>query len=292
MMRKRDVFFIAVAFSLLYIPVISKAETPFSPVSIGAGRARVATNDYGTQALSNPAILVHAKGVSTSISYLGGQSDADERIEETTLAIIDNSDDVFISGGFVYSRAKNSYKNLQDFDSERFHASFAQFIYHQLSMGMNLKYMSTSVDTAEKIWDWDIGFLWNPVHDLAVGALFENLAHHSNQIPAHIRPLDRSTFGINYLLMKQFHLRADVTRVTERGADSGGDWDLRTGLESYLDNWFVVRMGYEIENSQDRDFVSAGFGLVGPRLNIDYAYRKNTEFSDGALHSVDFRVPF
>ena len=284
----------AVFISLLYFPFNSKAEAPFSPVSLATGRARVATNNSGTQALSNPASLVHAKAFVSSVIYQGGFVDFSERQEHTTASLIDNGDDIFAAGAFVYSQGKSSFPTLTDFQEERFQISFGKFLFQQFSLGMNINYFLREVHTGDlyRLWDADLGLLWNPRHNFAIGALYESLANHSLKTPESIRPLDRLTLGANYLFMPQFRLRADMTRLTEASSDFGGDWDFRFGLESFIDAWFVFRFGYEAQNSQDRNFYSMGLGFVGPRLNIDYAYRKNRDFSQGELHSVDFRLPF
>ena len=42
---------------------------------------------------------------------------------------------------------------------------------------------------------------------------------------------------------------------------------------------------------RDQSYLTAG-GLQGPRLKLDYAFEKNLKGTDGALHSVDIRLPF
>lgn len=280
--------------SLVYFSINSKAESPYSPVSLGAGRARVASNETSTQVLSNPATLIHAKSFAVGAFYQGGLVAKNERDEHSTFTITDNGDDIYAAGGFVYSKGKKTFDNSIGYEEERYQASFAKFIYKQLSLGTNINYYvrDASVGATYRIWDFDLGLLWNPLPDFAVGLLVESLLKPSDDVPDPLRPEDRVTVGVNYLFMPQFRLRSDLTRITDTSPDREGKWDLRTGLESKFDAWLVLRFGYELQSSLNREYLSAGFGLVGPRLNIDYAYRKNTEFSDGALHSVDFRLPF
>lgn len=299
MLCSRDVFFIIMSFILLYFPIHSNAETPFSPVTLATGRAGVATNEMGMQILTNPAALIHAPAFASGIFYTGGMVAESERYQNYSVTLVDNGDDVFTAGAFLYSSSQKSFQNLEDFDEQMFQISFGGFIYRHLSMGININHFRISLDddtsfmeSSHRFWDYDLGLLWNPIPDFAFGVLYEGIANHSASIPVHMTPQDRFTAGVNYLAMEQFRLRADLTRLTEKGADFGGDWDIRAGLESYVDAWLVLRMGFESENSKDREFISAGFGFTGPRLNVDYAYRKNTDFNDGALHSVDFRLPF
>ncbi len=285
----------------MQFPLYSNAETPFSPVSMATGRARVATSELGLQVLSNPAALVHAPDLSVGLIYQGGREAFGERNEHNTVTVVDNGDDVFAAGGALYSSRQRSFENATDFKEQRFQMSFGWFIFKQVSMGININYFlvdsedddNNFLESTHRIWDGDIGFMWNPNPEFAVGATYESLTHKkSGSIPDHIEPRDRATVGVHYIFMPQFRLRADVTRLTDVGSDYDGDLDFRAGFESYVDAWLVLRAGYESQNSADRDYFSAGFGFTGPRLRIDYAYSKNTEFSDGALHSVDFRLPF
>lgn len=294
LMGNPAVFLICVLVSLAHLPSISKAEPPFSPVSLATGRARVAANDQGAQVMSNPAALVHADAFVSSFFYQAGMSAESEREERFTGTMVDNGDDVLFSGGFLYSMGRESYLNQQDFREKRFQASFARFIFQQLSMGGSVYYLERNLDGGRKhnFLDGDLGLMWNPIPDLGLGARYDSLADHDDESPEYLRPLNRVTLGVNYLFMPQFRARADLTRITELSSDAGGEWDVRTGLESFVDAYFVIRLGFEDESSQDRQFASAGFGFVGPRLQIDYAYRKNLDFSAGAMHGVDFRLPF
>lgn len=294
LMWNRAANLIVMLISLAHIPSISKAEPPFSPVSLATGRARVAANDQGAQILSNPAALVHADAFVSSFFFQAGMHADSEREERFTGSMVDNGDDVFFSGGFLYSQGRQSYADNPDYKEKRIQGSFARFIYKQLSFGGSVYYLEKDVKGGRKhnFWDADLGLLWNPIADLGVGARFDSLARHGDDSPAYLRPADRFTLGVNYVFMPQFRARADISRITEYGAASGGKWDVRAGLESFVDAFLVIRMGYEAQESLGRHYASAGFGFVGPRLQIDYAYRKNVDFSAGAMHGVDFRLPF
>ncbi|MEK6556066.1 MAG: hypothetical protein AABZ31_12550, partial [Bdellovibrionota bacterium] len=65
----------------------------------------------------------------------------------------------------------------------------------------------------------------------------------------------------------------------------------KAGIESFIDAFLVLRMGYQINELEDRNYYSLGFGFTGPRLKIDYSYQQNEDYTKGAMHSVDFRLP-
>ena len=101
---------------------------------------------------------------------------------------------------------------------------------------------------------------------------------------------DRLTLGVNYVVIEKVRARLDFSQQMESNPDH--KLDVRAGLESFMDAFFVLRLGFESEQLTGRKYYSVGIGFTGPALRVDYAYRQNGDFSGGALHSVDFRLPF
>jgi hypothetical protein len=288
----RRCFFIVVAIILTHIGTNAQAESPEGPVAGAVGGAGVAANDQGEQILMNPAALSHSAGMVTSYFYRDGYVAPSERDHWAGFTLVDNGDDVYFAGGFLYTKSARSFLSLADYKEERLQISFSHFIYRQVSLGGSIYRLDRQVegDRDYVFWDGEVGLLWNPLPNFAMGAVMRNVGRHGEKAPAHVIPYGRAILGLNYLFMPQFRLRADIERQTEENPEGKNIY--RMGLESFVDAYLVIRLGTEVDEPADRDYFTAGFGFTGPRLRIDYAYKKNTDFSGGALHSVDFRLPF
>ena len=284
--------FIAVSISVLHLAPYAKADSLYGAVSGATGRAGVAANDHGEQIFMNPAAMVHGKSFINSYFYRGGLSEDGERNQWFGLGIQDNSEDVFLTGGFLYTMETQSFKTLADYDEQRLQLSFAKFIYRQVSLGMSVYHISRDVENDQKyeFYDGNIGIMWNPDPNYAFAATYDNWARHGDDVPEHVQLKDRLTIGANLLLIEKVRARLDVSQQMEDNPENRAD--LRMGLESFIDAFFVFRVGFERAQLEDRQYYSAGFGFTGPMLRVDYSYRKNADYSGGALHSVDFRLPF
>lgn len=291
--------FIAVLIILLHICVSSKAQstgTAFGS-SVGAvsgatGGAGVAASDIGEQVLLNPAAIVHGGSFAMGYFYRGGSLGPSERNQNITVTIMDNSPDIMFSGGFLYSQETLSYLSTPDAKAKRLQVSMASFIFKQFSYGASAYHYEVDADGLGNFSTvkFNFGLMWNPSPIFAMGFHAENMGGKQGGLFQFYSPKDRVTLGMNYLFMPQFRFRADVSQQTEFNPD--GKFDLRGGFESFIDAFLVLRVGYENAALLDRNFLTAGFGFTGPRVQIDYAYRADTGHSDGALHSVDFRLPF
>lgn len=285
-------FLIAVSISVLHFAVSAKADSQFGAVSGSTGRAGVAANDNGEQIFMNPAAMVHGKSFVHGYFYRRGTSEEDEENDWLGLTIQDNSENVFLTGGFLYGQESRTFQNLANYKERRIQVSVAKFVTDHISMGLSAYNIRREVfnDKEYEFYDGDLGLLWNPHPQFAIGAKYDNWAKHGDEAPDHVQLKDRLTIGANYVVLDRVRARLDLSQQLEDNPEDRVDF--RTGLESFIDTFFVLRFGFERDQLADRKYYSAGMGFTGPRLRIDYSYRKNADYSGGALHSVDFRIPF
>jgi hypothetical protein len=82
----------------------------------------------------------------------------------------------------------------------------------------------------------------------------------------------------------------DLTRWEKHNPDKKGI--IQAGSEIQIGSFALFRFGYEIDDIRKRNSGTLGLGFNGPRLKANYSLVKAMKESDGALHSVDLRLPF
>ena len=64
------------------------------------------------------------------------------------------------------------------------------------------------------------------------------------------------------------------------------------GLETYLNDWMIIRLGYQNNNVLSKNFTTAGLGFSGPQFGFHYGYLTNVSNRNEDRHTVDLGVPF
>jgi hypothetical protein len=261
------------------------------PVASALGGAGLGANDEGDQNFLNPASLVHLKNMSVGYIYSDGYRAKNEHDRFYGFTIADNSPDVFISGAFSYIDRRRTFDAFNTLNEKYFEVSFARQLVKQFSFGFSIFHLNQEAVGLEtfKQTNGRLGLFYNPNPKLGVGFLASNLGSTDNEVISPLRLRDELGIGANYILMKQFRFRGDVYQQTQD--NPGGKMRWGAGFESFVDAFLVVRAGYQSDALADRDYMTLGFGLTGPRLKIDYSYQKNVDDNRGGMHSVDFRMP-
>jgi len=184
---------------------------------MATGRAGVAANDPGEQIIMNPAAMPHVEGVAAGYFFRAGQTGPSERNQALQLTLMDNTEDVLITGGFFYQKERQSFLQEADFESERIQIGFAGFIAKQVSWGLSVFRYEADLENGPSFdkFDANLGLLWNPTPNFAFGALLENLAPNDREFPDLYEPLDRLMIGFNFIVIPQVRVRADFGRQVE-----------------------------------------------------------------------------
>jgi hypothetical protein len=64
------------------------------------------------------------------------------------------------------------------------------------------------------------------------------------------------------------------------------------GLENYINDYVVFRLGYQNNQVTAKDYISAGLGFTGPQFGLHYAYISNTADKTEDKHLIDLGIPF
>ncbi len=251
------------AFAQVYNSSVSSATG-------GTGRAAVEASDG---AFLNPSTLVHLKG---SFLYASAAED------EFAITLTDNSAASVMPAaiGFVQKKSDltGGEMTFQDIT-----LSLAEFAKDRWSMGLTGHYYSFSVpgDSYRQI-NGDLGLMFTPKAHIGLGLVVYNVFGENKDIPEAFRPKTTVGAGFNYIYLTTIRFRLDAT----------SDSIFMGGLESYLNDFVIVRVGYQADTDDDRQLGTAGIAFKGPRFAINYAYQGNPQNSGDYRHSVDLEIPF
>lgn len=236
----------------------------------GTGRAAVEASDA---ALMNPSTLVHLKGTYFYTSLAE---------KEFAITLSDNSPSSAMPTalGFVQKKADlvQGESTLQDIT-----LSLAEFVKERWSLGLTGHYYSLSLpgDSYRHI-NADLGMMFTPKAHIGLALVAYNIFGENKDIPEAFRPKTSLGAGFNYIYLKTIRFRLDATSEAV----------FMGGLESYLSDFLIVRLGYQEDADDDRRLGTAGIAFKGPRFALSYAYQGNPQNSGDYRHSVDLEIPF
>ncbi len=179
-----------------------------------------------------------------------------------------------------------------------FYLSYAKRSSRRFSYGVNAKFLRKGVgDNSAWGLGFDIGVLWNPWRQLMLGANFQDVTTTLLAWDTGRKELISPTLktGLAYpfelsFLKSRLLLAADVdTRFEGREGEatqfSAGpaSFDVRLGGEIMFRNVIALRVGRD-----DIGNITAGAGLVLPRLDVDYAFMQHSQLKN--THRISLRI--
>ncbi|MCB0391381.1 MAG: hypothetical protein KDD58_08820 [Bdellovibrionales bacterium] len=270
----------------------AKAQLFTGPVSSGVGGAGVASAEVVESTFLNPASLAHAPTFVGGVFYQDGWLDGVNHNTDLAVNLVDNSDGVIFPGALGFVQRRMNYYGEKAVDKRLWHLSLGNFVVPKFSAGLSFHYMEADREGESfDRFNMTAGFLWNPHPDWGFGLVYYNLIEPDDKIPLYFRDLSKVSLGALFVASRFLRVRMDISSQVQ--FNTNNDLQLKGGLESYLNRFFILRVGWRTDSLIKQDTLTAGFSFVGPKFTIDYAYQKSQEEAEkGALHSVDMSVPF
>lgn len=274
-MKKWFIAFVVFSFQYTFADILNGGAV--SSAAGGTGRASV---DAGTPSLLNPAMLVHLKGRQIYTAY-----------EKDTLVVglSENSKEVAIPTSISYWQKKPQVATTQDeVLTQDFRLTVAEFIQRLWAVGVTAHYFQ--VRTPEKTLgqgNIDLGFSVTPVPDIGMALVFYNLGQENKDIADEHRLYQQVGIGFNHIYRDYFRSRLDILSGRNQNFSES---TLMLGIESYMNQWTIIRLGYLQNTFLRRSGWTAGFGFDLPKFRINYAYQSLTQEEN--RHSVDMAIPF
>ncbi|WII72704.1 hypothetical protein QJS83_02320 [Bdellovibrio sp. 22V] len=246
-------------------------NSSISAATGGTGRAAV---EAGDAAFLNPGTLVHLKGRNFFSSFAK---------DELAINISDSSPESFLPSALSFVKKKSDYAAGGDLQTQDFTLSLAEFVVDKLSLGVTGHYLTQEIPNAtyHQI-NADFGLIYTPKSNIGWALVAYNVFGEKDDVPKELRQKTVFAGGFNYIYHAMVRFRVDV--------DSESVY--MGGVETYINQFIITRLGYQKDADDDRELITAGAGFKGPRFALNYAYQGNTQNSEDYRHSVDLEIPF
>ncbi len=135
----------------------------------------------------------------------------------------------------------------------------------------------------------DIGATYIVNREMSVGVVMNKAFSSSTELGSALQKQKTFGFGGNYTYENFVRFRFDLESASENKTDR---LVYMGGVETFLNDWIVARVGYQNNNVLAKNFVTAGVGFSGPQFSLHYAYLTNVADRNDDRHSVDLGIPF
>lgn len=269
---------ISILSTLVFLPKVFAALGAVSTATGGTGRGAVEPVDG---ILLNPATISDLPQKNFSINY---------SVDHWGLTVADNGEEAYIPAAFKFITSKTDRLETQELG-----LSVASWRKKKIAIGGSLtmleysdrpssyieqKYRQTTLDLAATYAfapNLGLGFVANKV-----GATEIDLEESSQvqQIMA---------LGLAYTYQNFARLRFDVESAPQNKTDR---LVYMVGLENYLNDWMVFRLGYQNNNVEAQNYFTTGLGFSGPQFGLHYAYISTLGNKTEEKHLIDLGIPF
>lgn len=276
-MQKTILFFICVFgiftanISVAYVGAVSTATG-------GSGRGAMEPVDG---VLVNPAIISDLPKKNMSIHY----SDKD-----WALTVADNGRDAYFPAALIFRRTEVDNVNTQQLG-----VAFATPRYYGLTFGGALSVydythkIAANIEEEYKVGVLDLAMTLAATKNLGFGFVAKKVGSGKADLPKPLQVQQTISLGMSYTYQSFARLRFDVESAPDNKTDK---LVYMVGLENFLNDWLVFRLGFQNNNVVLKDFFTAGLGFAGPQFGLHYAYISNIKDRTENKHLIDLSIPF
>ena len=243
-------------------------------------------------AFMNPASLGFIKGYYFTAGYGSTQQVGSENVQSLSLSLTDAMPQTVVPSALGYSQNSQKIETDQGestWTSKSFKLGFGNQFMKQVSFGLGINYQNDKNQTESfNQTNLDTGLLWVVNSNLGLAIWGQNLLPSPKEMPESWRLDSKTTLAGVFNYRKFMRIKADLT------TGDGQNWSLPrigVGLESYLNQWLVLRWGIGKDMYSKTDSYSAGVGFMGPRFSFSYAFQNSPQNDRFARHLVDLAVP-
>ena len=135
----------------------------------------------------------------------------------------------------------------------------------------------------------DVGLTYALSRDFGLGLTANRISSSNVKLAENLQLQKYAAFGLSYTYENFIRLRLDAETAPEYKTDK---LVYMVGMENYMNDWVVLRLGYRNDNVVLKDYFSAGLGFTGPQFGLHYAYIADVADSGSAKHLIDLAIPF
>jgi hypothetical protein len=278
--------------SVNYVSSICHAQYLTGPVASSIGGAGRAGVEAGEQHLMNPAMIAYGESLISVPVFMDGYLGPDEHDRVLGITLAESGEEIFAPGAFTYVNRRQTFPDRNTREEQFYQISMGKNILPGLVMGggFHLREVKELGGASNTVMNLDLGFHIPLTEYAGLGLVFYNVAPRKAGIPANFQEDHSVGFGSRFLIHELVAARFDLTHQLSSNPDA--HWGVNSGFEWKIKQLWVFRSGYDYDGLKNRKFWTAGLGFEGPRLVVDYSYKDNLDETTGAMHGVDFRLPF
>ncbi len=271
------VCFVVLSFITSNATFASAIAGSVSTATGGTGRGTIEPIDG---VLLNPASVAKLKTQFFSFNYSN---------EQMGVTISDNGKEALFPAALAFVKTDINKLKTQDMA-----LVIATSVLPRLSIGstVSLVEYSRSLATEEKKYRQtvaDIGISFAIAKNISLGIVGYKAFSSTSELEKSLQKQQLFAVGTSYTFDNFVRFRFDIESAPENKVDR---LTYMTGLETYMNEWLIVRLGYQNNNVVSKNFTTAGLGFSGPQFGLHYGYLTNVSNRDEDRHTVDLGVPF
>lgn len=244
----------------------------------GSGRGAVEPVDG---LLLNPAIISDLPTKNFSVNYSPDQ---------TALIVSDNGQDSYFPAALSFLRTKAPVV-----DTQQLSLSFATPRWKKIAIGGTgsmveyTNYFAAGIEQKYRQSTFDLGTTVAFTKNFGIGIVAKKIASGSSALPENLQIQKTVGFGMSYTYQNFARLRLDVESAPDNKTDK---LVYMGGLENYINDYMVFRLGFQSNQVTVKDYFSAGLGFTGPQFGLHYAFISNVADKTEDKHLIDLGIPF
>lgn len=244
----------------------------------GTGRGAVESVDG---VFLNPAMIGDLTSKNFSVSYSP---------DEWGMSVVDNGRESYFPAALDFIRT-----TTPTLDTQQLGLSFASRRWHRVSFGATASmyeytnYLTPVTQEKYRQGILDVGATLAITPNIGFGIVAKKIASGQVNIAESRQVQKTIAIGMSYTYQNFARFRFDVESAPDNKTDK---LVYMVGLENYINDFIVFRLGYQENNVLSKDYFSAGVGFSGPQFGLHYAYISNVSDKTEDQHLFDLNVPF
>lgn len=277
-------FLVAAVAALVGSSVPANAQPAPSAQDLFGTRSLSMGNAFRGVASSNEALFFNPAGMAVGRRYeidgTYGFSPGD-RLGLLNASVVDSKTTSY-GVGIAYSHLSGS-GDAFDSSGSIVHLGLGFPLGSRVAWGVGFKYLGFSEPEETSSITADVGLLIRPVDVLTLGMVAYNVI----DVASAQAPL-RVGGGISLGTDSTFRLSADAVFAMDEADPLGTTY--HAGGEVFFDQVLPIRVGFERREGEDRNFVTAGLGLVSDLAGVEAAYAQGVGKGRGDDRILSFTL--
>ncbi len=249
-------------------------------VSTGTGGSGRGTTEPIDGAQLNPAVIGLLSSKFLSATYTN---------QQWGVTIADNGKEALFPAAISFIRS-----DVEGFKTQQVTVGLSYVFKKMFAIGLNgslYEYSSEAINRDEKYRQSaaDVGLMFSPGAEFGLGLIAKKVASSTTTLDETLQTQQKIGLGAQYTYLSFIRFRFDIEsgpkNKTERLVYMGG-------IETYMNDWMILRLGYQNNNVVSKNYTTAGLGFAGPQFGLHYAYISNVANNRDDQHSIDLGIPF